>query len=145
MTRIYSWNGGGAGNEICGESAGIFADPSCPSGYIIGIYSTPNPSAESLIASGCIVLGTLIVGPDGCLPSPPPGLPPQTRCDCLNGVCIPKATYNTPGKYANLALCQAGCAKDSACNGECVSPEEIEALQQAAAKVRGKLCGGGFV
>jgi hypothetical protein len=64
------------------------------------------------------------------------------RCDCVNGGCVPKTTYNTPGKFANLAACEAGCAKDSSCNGECVTAEEMAALQQAAAKVRGKLCGG---
>jgi hypothetical protein len=61
--------------------------------------------------------------------------------DCLNGGCIPKTTYNTPGKYASLAACRSGCAKDSNCAGECVSAAEIAALQQAANLVRNKLCG----
>jgi hypothetical protein len=62
--------------------------------------------------------------------------------DCVNGGCVPKATYQTPGKYESLAVCEAGCAKDSTCTGECVSQQDLNALQQAAAKVRGKLCGG---
>jgi hypothetical protein len=66
---------------------------------------------------------------------------PEQPCDCINGGCVPKTTYNTPGKYASLALCQAGCAKDSACVGECVSPDQLAALQQAADLVKSKLCG----
>jgi hypothetical protein len=69
------------------------------------------------------------------------GLDPNVRHDCLNGGCISKVTYNTPGKYPNLAACQAACAKDSNCDGECVSAAEIAALQQAANLVKTKLCG----
>jgi hypothetical protein len=66
---------------------------------------------------------------------------PQQPCDCLNGGCIPKTTYNTPGKYASLTACQSACAKDSNCDGECVSAAEISALQQAADRIKSKLCG----
>jgi hypothetical protein len=62
------------------------------------------------------------------------------KCDCLNGGCISQQTYNTPGKYASLEDCQARCAKDSNCDGECVSAAEIAALQQTANLVRNKLC-----
>lgn len=66
--------------------------------------------------------------------------PPDRAHDCLNGGCIPKTTYNTPGIYANLAACQSGCAKNSNCTGECVSPEELAALQQAANNLQTKFC-----
>lgn len=65
---------------------------------------------------------------------------PNQPYDCINGGCVPKTTYMTPGKYENLAACQSGCAKDSPCTGECVSPEQIAALQQAASNVRSRLC-----
>lgn len=61
--------------------------------------------------------------------------------DCLNGNCVPASTYGTPGAFPNLAACQSGCAKNSNCDGECVSAEEIAALQQAANNLRGRLCG----
>jgi hypothetical protein len=61
--------------------------------------------------------------------------------DCINGGCVPKATYNTPGVFASLAACQSGCAKNSNCTGECVPAEEIAALQQAANNIRAKFCG----
>jgi hypothetical protein len=63
------------------------------------------------------------------------------KCDCINGGCMTAATYSTPGKYANLAACLSGCAKDSTCTGECVSAEDLAALQQAAATVQPRLCG----
>lgn len=63
------------------------------------------------------------------------------RFDCLNGGCLSNATYNTPGKYATLTACQAGCAKDSNCTGECVSAEELAALQQAAGALQSRICG----
>jgi hypothetical protein len=66
---------------------------------------------------------------------------PAQKFDCLNGGCIPAKTYNTPGKYASLAACEGGCAKDSPCDGECVSAAEIAALQQAAEAIRSRLCG----
>jgi hypothetical protein len=62
------------------------------------------------------------------------------RCDCLNGGCVPASTYKTPGKYANFAACQSGCAKDSACTGECIPASEIAALQQAANKAQANCC-----
>jgi hypothetical protein len=69
------------------------------------------------------------------------GVTPEGKCDCVNGGCVPSATYNTPGKYANLAACESGCAKDSPCTGECVSTAEIAALQQAVSTVQSRLCG----
>jgi hypothetical protein len=65
---------------------------------------------------------------------------PNDPCDCINGACVPKATYNTPGKYANLAACKSGCAKDSACAGECIPSADIAALQQAANKAQANCC-----
>ena len=65
---------------------------------------------------------------------------PANRHDCLNGRCIPRTTYNTPGKYRTLAACVGGCAKESPCDGECVSEAEITALQQAANNLKAKFC-----
>lgn len=60
--------------------------------------------------------------------------------DCINGECLPKSTYKSPGKYSNLAACQSGCGKDSNCTGECIPSDEIAALQSAVAKLKGKIC-----
>jgi selenophosphate synthase len=68
------------------------------------------------------------------------GVDANQAYDCINGGCLPKTTYGTPGFYANLAACQSGCAKNSNCKGECVTPEEIAALQQAANQLQNKIC-----
>jgi hypothetical protein len=60
--------------------------------------------------------------------------------DCINGGCLPKTTYNTPGAFASLAACQSGCAKNSNCSGECISKEDLAALQQAANNLRNRYC-----
>ena len=78
--------------------------------------------------------------PNGCQNFQPPPIPPNTRYDCLNGGCIPKTTYGTPGVFPSLAACQSGCATNSTCTGECVLAEELAALQQAANTVRPRLC-----
>jgi hypothetical protein len=70
----------------------------------------------------------------------PPPLTPNQPHDCVNGNCLPKVTYNTPGKYASLAACQSGCAKDSPCTGECIPSTDIAALQQAASKAQANCC-----
>lgn len=68
-------------------------------------------------------------------------VPTNQPHDCINGGCVPKTTYNTPGVYANLAACQSGCAKNSPCNGECVGAAEIAALQQAVGNIKNRICG----
>jgi hypothetical protein len=68
------------------------------------------------------------------------GIDPSVRCDCVNGGCVPKTTYNTPGVFPTLAACQSGCAKNSNCTGECVDPAEIAALKQAVNTLQSKIC-----
>ena len=60
--------------------------------------------------------------------------------DCINGNCLPSTTFNTARKYANLAACQNGCAKDAVCSGECIPTAEIAALKQAVGNLRSRLC-----
>jgi hypothetical protein len=76
----------------------------------------------------------------GSASTPPPGINPTQPYDCVNGGCVPKTTYSTPGKYASLAACQSGCAKDSPCTGECVPVTDVNALQQAAIKAKANCC-----
>jgi hypothetical protein len=60
--------------------------------------------------------------------------------DCINGGCVQKGTYNTPGVFDSLAACQSGCAKNSNCTGECVPADEIANLQQALNNLQSKFC-----
>jgi hypothetical protein len=61
-------------------------------------------------------------------------------CDCINGNCVPATQYQTAGIYGNLANCQAGCAKNSTCTGECVDTTEIANLKQAISTLQAKIC-----
>jgi hypothetical protein len=69
------------------------------------------------------------------------GISTNQPCDCLNGGCIPASIYKTPGRYANLASCQSGCANNSPCDGECVSAAAIANIEQAVNNLQSRLCG----
>jgi len=71
---------------------------------------------------------------------PPSPLTPNQPYDCINGACLPKITYSTPGKYANLAACNSGCAKDSNCTGECIPTADLAALQTATTNLISRYC-----
>ncbi len=63
-----------------------------------------------------------------CTPAPPP-----IKYDCLNGNCVPKSQYNTPGLYLSLEACEAACGGNS-----CPSP--FECLEPANYCPPGKTC-----
>jgi hypothetical protein len=138
LVRIY-----GAGlNCANGSSLGNFSSINYPEGTTLEpIITCGWPSLRPKING--VLQGSdyayhpagVTVTPVGCGPDP------SSAYDCINGGCVPKATYNTPGKYANLAACESGCAKDSKCTGECVSSAELAALQQAANNLQSKICG----
>lgn len=120
---------------VCSESIQIVAGGNCGGIYFSSAdlgYNANN--ASEISGSLTIVSGSNCGGCGG-------GVDPNKPCDCINGGCVPATTYGTPGVFPNLAACQSGCAKNSNCTGECVSPEEMAALQQAANNLRGRLCG----
>jgi hypothetical protein len=115
VTIVFDGVNTGIGEKVAFASVVNSANPAlCPTDY---------PFYEDLSA--------------GC---PPTSVDPEQPYDCLNGGCVPKTTYNTPGIFSTLAACLSGCAKNSNCTGECVSAEEIAALQQAANKLQSKIC-----
>ena len=107
----------------------------CTGGKAIRIYKKDAYGNDAQIYFSCYTDKSLII--DGV---PLGGIPPDQPFDCVNGGCIPKSIYNTPGLFPNLAACQSGCAKNSNCTGECVSAEELAALQQAANQLQSKIC-----
>ena len=128
-TNNYSYKDPNAGDVVrtaSGDRYTIFAYGVCYSGVAIKIFD-----GTTEILFSCYKEGSLVVAPIAISDS---------ACDCINGGCLPAAMYSTPGKFSNLANCQSACAKDSTCTGECVSPEQIAALQQAASNVRSRLC-----
>jgi hypothetical protein len=111
-----------------GDRYEIYSVSVCPTGAIV-IFDGINEVSRS-----CYAVGSLTITPLDSAPT-------TSAYDCVNGGCVPRQTYNTPGKYATLAACNAGCAKDSPCNGECVESAEIAQLNQLADQIRAKYCG----
>ncbi|MEH1959859.1 MAG: hypothetical protein V7L05_08225 [Nostoc sp.] len=85
------------------------------------------------------------------------GQPPPTtpKYDCINGQCISKNTYSTPGIYATLADCQAVCANGGACAAgkQCVDPttfcpdgkicieqSEFSSIEALISKINSEVC-----
>lgn len=83
-------------------------------------------------------LQTTMVNCPNC--GPPPPLSQNQPHDCINGNCLPKTSYNTPGIYSNLAACQSACAKNSNCTGECVPVAEIATLRSAVTALQQRIC-----
>jgi hypothetical protein len=83
--------------------------------------------------------GTLVeVGLSNCVDCN--GIRPEEPYDCVNGACLPARTYSTPGRYPNIAACQAACIRDSNCTGQCISTAELATLQQGANELQAKFC-----
>ncbi|MEH2239548.1 hypothetical protein [Nostoc sp.] len=75
--------------------------------------------------------------------------------DCLNGDCIVKTQYNTPGIYGSLANCQAVCANGGACGAgkQCIDPttfcpdgkvcieqDEFSSIEALISKIGSEVC-----
>lgn len=58
--------------------------------------------------------------------------------DCINGACLPKTTYNTPGLYASLSDCEVACG--TGCSGVCLSNAEWAQIQGLANQLKNKSC-----
>lgn len=119
---------------LCAEDLTYVGGGRCGGGYFSSAdlgYNVDNASEKQ----GTVTQVSLSNCP-GCAPP----IDPTQSYDCLNGGCVPKTTYNTPGIFANLTACQSGCAKNSNCLGECVSPQELGALQAAANNLQSKFC-----
>lgn len=114
VTLVYNGVNTGIGEKSAFASIVTSADPAlCPPGYPFFVDQS----------AGCVT-----------------SINPNQPCDCINGGCVPKTTYNTPGVFLTLAACESGCAKNSNCTGECVDPAEIAAHQQAINNLQAKIC-----
>ncbi len=119
---------------VCAEDLAYLPGGGCGGGYFSSVSNnyTAGTASEQ---SGSFVQVSMVNCP-GCIP----GYDPDPPCDCINGGCVPKTTYGTPGVFPNIAACEAGCAKNSNCTGECVDPAEIAAHRQALNTLQSKFC-----
>ncbi|MEH2077023.1 MAG: hypothetical protein V7K57_21925 [Nostoc sp.] len=76
----------------------------------------------------------------GCqiVTTPPVGA--KKDYDCINGACIEKSKYNTPGLYQSLDDCQTVCGGTS-CGGQCISNPDWAQIESLASQIRSKECG----
>ena len=111
-----------------------------PLGGRLYYITTAIDGGPEIVSGDCLIATYSLIDCSSCSGCCPPPLSPDQAFDCLNGGCVPKTTYNTPGVFPTLAACQSGCATNSDCTGECVSAEELAALQQAANNLQSKFC-----
>lgn len=54
-------------------------------------------------------------------------LPPPDAYDCINGTCILKGVYGTPGIYESLEECESSCGNKPMCSPpfECIDPSNF--------------------
>lgn len=71
---------------------------------------------------------------DGCINNPPPSV----QYDCVNGGCIKKSVYNTPGLYESLDDCQLACG--TGCSGKCISNADWAQIEGLSNQLKNRNC-----
>lgn len=64
--------------------------------------------------------------------------PPSPQYDCVNGACVEKQKYSTPGIYESLSECEKSCGPG--CGGVCISNSDWAKISNLAAMVKNKDC-----
>ncbi|WP_413176508.1 hypothetical protein [Anabaena azotica] len=65
---------------------------------------------------------------------------PETKYDCINGLCVSSTTYNTPGFYQSLEQCEVNCGVG--CSGVCISNSDWNQIQSKSNQLKNINCGG---
>ena len=60
------------------------------------------------------------------------------KYDCINGACIPKTTYDTPGLYQSLEDCEVACG--TGCSGKCISNSEWAQIEGLSNELKSTTC-----
>ncbi|MBD2243222.1 hypothetical protein [Nostoc sp. FACHB-888] len=58
--------------------------------------------------------------------------------DCINGACIKKDVYKTPGFYKSLSECEIACGVG--CSGKCISNSEWSQIENLSSQLRLRNC-----
>ncbi|MFM6672199.1 MAG: hypothetical protein ACKPJO_19040 [Dolichospermum sp.] len=58
--------------------------------------------------------------------------------DCINGSCVNKTQYGTPGIYNSISACEQNCGPG--CGGVCISNAEWSEISSLASQVKNKVC-----
>lgn len=97
-----------------------------------GIYSRGLEQVPNVTSTVGNVSGSC----NGCEAPPPP--PPSPRYDCINGSCLNKTQYGTPGIYESISACEQNCGPG--CGGVCISNADWTAISSLASQVKNKVC-----
>ena len=92
------------------------------------------PSGPAMVGAYSI---TQVSGPGECTSADPPP-PPSSRWDCINGSCLVKSQYGTPGIYESLSACEQNCGPG--CGGVCVSNADWAKISSLASQIKNKDC-----
>ncbi|MFM6268579.1 MAG: hypothetical protein ACKPFA_19080 [Dolichospermum sp.] len=82
---------------------------------------------NALVEWKCAIVSTLTITP---LESP--------GYDCINGACLSKSQYGTPGIYGSISVCEQKCGPG--CGGVCISNADWTAISSLASQVKNKVC-----
>ena len=79
------------------------------------------------------------VSEDPTNPNCPVDPHPDIAHDCINGACLPKTTYGTPGIYRSLSECEVVCG--TGCSGHCISNVDWAEIEDLSKQLKNRNCG----
>lgn len=79
----------------------------------------------------CAIVSSLVITPLG-----------SPRYDCINGSCLEKSKFGTPGIYESQADCEQNCGRG--CGGVCISNADWGKIGNLAAMIKNKDCTNGI-
>lgn len=108
--------------------------------------SYPGCSAYSDIASGCdqriliegLTCNASLSNVSFSFVKSDPNCGVIQEYDCINGACLPKTQYNTPGIYASLAECEQACG--TGCSGKCISNSDWATIEGLSNQLKQRNC-----
>ncbi|MHC5826774.1 MAG: hypothetical protein ACYT04_65630, partial [Nostoc sp.] len=65
-------------------------------------------------------------------------IPVEVAYDCVNGACIDKNTYKTPGLYESISDCEIACG--IGCSGKCLSNADWAQIESLSSQIMNKNC-----
>jgi hypothetical protein len=135
----------GYANGCSNDAPGIITETntSCYDGKAYHIVATARNNARystgltfSTCGSGPMTLLEATFTPDASVTGITCASDP--KYDCINGACIPKTTYNTPGIYNSLAECETSCG--TGCSGKCISNSDWATIEGLASQLKQRNC-----
>ena len=64
--------------------------------------------------------------------------PVSIEYDCVNGACVKKTKFSTPGFYKSLSDCETACG--TGCSGKCLSNADWNQIKGLANKLKSRNC-----